>query len=289
MEKITVAGLVKMKSKGIKIAKVNLYDYPLAVLADKAGIDMIMVGDSVGTVALGYDTTNMVTLDDMIHHAKAVAKGAKHAFVLVDMPFISYDIGVDEAVMNAGRLMRESGADGLKLEGGREISQVVGAITNAGIPVVGHIGMITKIIRRYGFKVQGKDALSARQLLEDAKALEEAGAFMIVLECISSEVAREITTTLRIPTLSTGSGPYCDGVTMNVYDMLGLAFNPDKPDFAKQYVNLGELILRVVKTYIEEVRSGRFVSDDRSFHMAEGEAEKLSRVRKLKSYKGMKT
>ena len=223
-KKVTVPDLLKMKRDKKKITKINLHDYPTAVLADRAGIDMVMIGDSIGMVVLGYTNTIPVTMEEMIHHAKAVVRGAGKCFVVCDMPFMSYQTSVDDAVRNAGRIMKETGVDAIKLEGGAEISEKVKAIVAAGIPVIGHIGLQTQRVSLEGkYRVQGRDAESAYEILQDALALEKAGAFCIVLETVTAEAAGLITERLKIPTLSAGSGPYLDGQSLNLYDIMGLS------------------------------------------------------------------
>ena len=281
-KKVTVPDLLQMKREGRKITKVNLHDYPTAVLADRAGIDIVMIGDSIGMVVLGYSNTLPVTMEEMIHHAKAVVRGARNCFVVCDMPFMSYQTSIDEAVRNAGRLMKETGVDCVKMEGGVEIKEKVKAIVEAGIPVMGHIGLLPQRVSLVGkYRVQGKDAATAKLILEDALALEKAGAFCIVLETVTAEVAKLITESLKIPTLGAGSGPYLDGQSLNLYDILGLSLGI-VPRFAKKYLNLGEEATRVLAEYKKDVEEGRFPAEEHFFRMDEKELEKLMGKKKKK-------
>jgi 3-methyl-2-oxobutanoate hydroxymethyltransferase len=233
-KKVTVPDILRMKNEGKKITKINLHDYPTAVLADRAGIDMVMVGDSVGMVALGYENTLPVTLEEMIHHCKAVARGAKRCLVVGDMPFLSYQVSPEDAVRNAGRLFKETGIDAVKLEGGAEFAGTVRAIVGAGIPVMGHLGLLPQRISQIGgYRVQGKDAASARAILKDALELERAGVFCLVLESVTAEAAGMIAGRLRVPALGAGSGPFVDGQSLNLYDLLGLSLGV-VPRFAKR-------------------------------------------------------
>jgi 3-methyl-2-oxobutanoate hydroxymethyltransferase len=274
-KKITVPDILKMKGGPRKITKVNLHDYPTAVLADRAGIDMVMIGDSIGMVVLGYPNTLPVTMEEMIHHAKAVVRGAGKCFVICDMPFMSYQISIEDAVRNAGRLMKETGADCVKLEGGADLRDKVKAIVAAGIPVVGHIGLLPQRVSLIGkYRVQGKDAASARMIVEDALALEEAGAFCIVLENVTAELGKIVTEKLKVPTLGAGAGPYVDGQSMNIYDILGLSLGT-MPRFAKKYINLGEEIPKALGAYIDDVTKGKFPAEENYFRMDEEEYKKL--------------
>jgi len=272
--KITIPQLLKMKRNGEKITMITAYDYPTAILVDQAGIDAVLIGDSVGMVMLGYSSTLPVTMRDMLHHVKAVVKGIKRAFIVGDMPFMSYS-SIRDAVRNAGLLMR-AGCDAVKVEGGTEIVEIVRAIVNAGIPVMGHIGLTPQ---RYallgGYRVQGRDVESAERVIRDAEALEKAGVFAVVLELVASEVAKVITEKLSIPTIGVGSGPYCDGQVLVVTDILGLTMWMEKPKFIKQYINLSEVILNVLKSYSEDVKSGRFPTDEHSYHMDNEEFRKF--------------
>lgn len=276
-KKITVPDILQMKKEGKKITKINLHDYPTAVLADRAGIDIIMIGDSIGMVVLGYQNTIPVTMEEMIHHAKAVVRGAGHCLVVCDMPFMSYQTSIEEAVKNAGRLLKETGVDAVKLEGGAEIKEKVKAIVEAGIPVMGHIGLMPQRVSLIGkYRVQGRDAQSAKQILEDALAIEEGGAFCIVLESVTAEAAKMITQKLKIPTLGAGSGPHLDGQSLNLYDILGLSLGV-VPRFAKKYLNLAEEIARVLGEFKKEVEEGKFPAREHYFSMEEKEINKLRR------------
>jgi 3-methyl-2-oxobutanoate hydroxymethyltransferase len=279
-KKVTVPDILLMKQQGRKITKVNLHDYPTAVLADRAGIDIVMIGDSIGMVVLGYENTIPVTMEEMIHHAKAVVRGAKHCLVVCDMPFMSYQTSVAEAVKNAGRLMKETGVDAVKLEGGADIQGKVKAIVGAGIPVMGHIGLLPQRVSLIGkYRVQGKDAATARMIIDDALALEKAGAFCIVLETVTAELAKMITQRLKIPTLGAGSGPYLDGQSLNLYDILGLSLGI-VPRFARRYLNLAEEITKVLQDYKRDVEQGNFPSEENYFHMDKEEFKKLSRMKR---------
>ncbi|MEM1546171.1 MAG: 3-methyl-2-oxobutanoate hydroxymethyltransferase [Candidatus Methanomethylicia archaeon] len=272
--KVTIPQLLNMKKNREKITMITAYDYPTAILVDQAGIDAVLIGDSVGMVMLGYSSTLPVTMRDMLHHVKAVVKGIKRAFIVGDMPFMSYS-SIRDAVRNAGLLMR-AGCDAVKVEGGAEIVEIVRAIVNAGIPVMGHIGLTPQ---RYallgGYRVQGRDVESAERVIRDAEALEKAGVFAVVLELVASEVAKVITEKLSIPTIGVGSGPYCDGQVLVVTDILGLTMWMEKPKFIKQYINLSEVILNVLKSYSEDVKSGRFPTDEHSYHMDNEEFRKF--------------
>ncbi len=241
------------------------YDYPTARIMDGAGVHTVLVGDSVGPVVLGYPNTMPVTVDEMIHHTKAVVRGCKNALVIIDMPFMSYQESVEQAKRNAGRMIKESGASAVKLEGGSNMKDVIAAIVDIDIPVVGHIGLTPQSIHRMGgHKVQGKGD-TASKLIEDAKAVEEAGAFMIVLEGIPRQLGAEITGMLSIPTIGIGAGPDCDGQVLVLHDLLGLAGDM-RPKFVKTYVNLQQQMETAIKSYIEETKTGAFPDDTHSYH-----------------------
>jgi 3-methyl-2-oxobutanoate hydroxymethyltransferase len=264
MDKITVPVLTGMKQKE-KITMLTAYDFPTAKIVDNAGIHTILVGDSVGPVMLGYPNTMPVTVDEMIYHTKAVVKAVKSAFVIIDMPFMSYQESVEEAKRNAGRMIKESGAEAVKLEGGSNMKEIIRAIVDIDIPVVGHIGLTPQSIHRMGgHKVQGKGD-TAEKLLEDARAVEEAGAFMIVLEGIPRGLGKEITDMLSIPTIGIGAGPDCDGQVLVIHDLLGIAGDL-RPKFVKTYINLQKEIDSAIKTFIEEVKTGVFPDDAHSYH-----------------------
>jgi len=273
--KITIADFQKKKESGLKISMLTAYDFPTASLVDQAGIDAILVGDSLGMVVLGYGSTVPVTMDEMVHHCKAVSRAAGHSFVIGDMPFMSYQLSVEQAVANAGRFIKEAGCDAVKLEGGSTMCPAVKAIVEAGIPVCGHIGLTPQTATQLsGFKVQGKNAESARELLQSARNLEAAGAFMIVMECIPDKLAALITRSLSIPTIGIGAGKDCDGQVLVVHDILGL-FERFTPKFVKRYINLAPEIKAAVGRYREEVEKGIFPAPEHTFSMSDEEAEKI--------------
>jgi len=274
-KKVTIADLQKKKETSQKITMMTAYDYPTASLVDQAGIDTILVGDSLGMVMLGFDSTVPVTMDDMIHHTKAVVRGTKYGLIIGDMPFMSYQVSIEKAIENAGRFIKEAGCDCVKLEGGTEMAPVVKAIVDAGIPVCAHIGLTPQTATKLGgFKVQGKDAESAKELVQSAKDLEEAGAFMIVMECIPDLLAEKITRELNIPTIGIGAGKDCDGQVLVYHDVVGL-FERFTPKFVKQYINLSPKIREALIQYKEEVETGAFPGPEHSFAMKKGEAEKI--------------
>ena len=275
IDKVTIPGLIGMKKKGKKIAMITAYDYPTALLVDRAGVDIVLVGDSLGMVVLGYESTIPVTLEDVIHHTKAVSRAVKRALVVADMPFMTFNVSVEEAIRNAGRLIKEGGAEAVKLEGGEEVRHVVKALVDAGIPVMGHVGLTPQRIAMFGgYRVRGKSVTIAKKLIKDAKALDEAGVFSIVLELMTAEVAKVITEEVSVPTIGIGAGPHCDGQVLVFHDMLGL-FERFTPRFVKKYANLGEIILKAVQEYVKEVKSGEFPSKEHSFHMKKEKYEKL--------------
>ena len=274
-KKITPVDIQSMKNERKRITMLTAYDYPMALFEDRAGIDIILVGDSLGMTVLGYENTLPVTMDEMIHHTKAVTRGAKYALIIGDMPFMSYNTSERDAILNAGRFIKEGGADAVKLEGGASVKEVVKAVMRAGIPVMGHIGLTPQTISMLGgFKVQGRDAQSAQKIIDDALLLEEAGAFSVLLEAIPAPIAKKITERLKIPTIGIGAGVHCDGQVLVVHDLLGL-FDRFTPKFAKRYVNLSELMLKAFETYKEEVLKGAFPTDQHSFHIDEKELSKI--------------
>jgi len=276
--KKTVASFKEAKQKGQRLTMLTAYDYSMAKLIDEAGIDGILVGDSLGMVALGYENTLSVTVDDMVHHIKAVARGAKNALIVGDMPFLSYHISIEESIKNAGRLIQEGGCHAVKLEGGIEVLDKVKAIIKAQIPVMGHIGLTPQSVNMLGgFKVQGKTKESIKKLIDDAKYLEDAGVFAIVLEAVPDEVAKLITESISIPTIGIGAGKYCDGQILVVNDMLGL-FSDFVPKFVKRYRNLGDEIKGAIKEYIEEVQRGDFPEDSHSFKIDKDIVEEIKRL-----------
>ncbi len=274
-KKITPVDLQAMKNEGKRFSMLTAYDYPLALLEDRAGIEVILVGDSLAMTVLGYPNTVPVTMDEMIHHTKAVTRGATYALILGDMPFMSYNTSEREAILNAGRFMKEAGADAVKLEGGASMKDVVRSLVKAGIPVMGHIGLTPQTVSMLGgFKVQGKDAQAAQRIIDDALLLEDAGAFSVLLEAVPAPIAEKITARLKVPTVGIGAGPHCDGQVLVVHDMLGL-FDRFTPKFAKGYINLSELILKAFRDYREEVLTGVFPTDQHSFHIEEKELSKV--------------
>ena len=274
-KKVTIAELSKKKEKNEKITMMTAYDYPTAHLVDQTGIDTILVGDSLGMVMLGYDSTVPVTMEEMLHHCKAVSRRVKSSFIIGDMPFMSYQINVEQAVANAGRFLKEAGCDSVKIEGGTEIAPVVNSIVRAGVPVCGHIGLTPQTATMLsGFKVQAKDAESARKLLMSARDLEDAGAFMIVMECIPDLVAERITKEVKIPTIGIGAGKYCDGQVLVYHDVVGL-FERFTPKFVKQYIKLAPMIREALFQYKREVEEGTFPGPEHTFSMNAEEAGKI--------------
>jgi len=274
-KKVTIADLMAKKEQGRKITMLTAYDCPTAQMVDQAGIDTILVGDSLGMVVLGYSSTVPVSMDEMIHHTKAVIRGTQYAFVIGDMPFMSYQAFVEKAVENAGRFLKEGGCDAVKLEGGSELAPTVKAIVRAGVPVCGHIGLTPQTATQLsGFRVQGKDAGSARTLITSAKDLEEAGAFMVVMECIPDVLASRITRELSIPTIGIGAGRDCDGQVLVYHDVVGL-FERFTPKFVKQYIKLGPMVIDALTGYKKEVEQGVFPGEEHTFTMSKEEAEKL--------------
>lgn len=274
-KKVTIGDLMAKKESGKRISMMTAYDCPGANMVDQAGIDAILVGDSLGMVVLGYTSTVPVTMDEMIHHTKAVMRGTTWAFVIGDMPFMSYQASIEDAVRNAGRFIKEGGCDAVKLEGGSEVAPVVKAIVTAGIPVCAHIGLTPQTATQLGgFRVQGKDAESARNLIKSAKDLEEAGAFMVVMECIPDVLAVRITNELAIPTIGIGAGRDCDGQVLVYHDTVGL-FERFTPKFVKQYIKLGPMIIDALKEYKREVEEGVFPGDEHIFTMSREEAKKV--------------
>lgn len=263
------------KEKGEKLTMLTAYDYSTAKLMDEAGINSILVGDSLGNVILGYEDTLSVTMEDMIHHGAAVARGAKNALVIIDMPFMSYQTSVYDAVVNAGRLMKEGRAGAVKLEGGLEVCPQIRAITAAGIPVCAHLGLTPQSIHAFGgHKVQGKTEAAARKLLDDAREVEAAGAFAVVLECVPKKLAEKITGELKIPTIGIGAGNACDGQVLVYQDMLGM-FSDFTPKFVKRFANVGEVMQEAFRGYIEEVSSGAFPAEEHEYKMDDDIIEKL--------------
>lgn len=273
--KNTVLTFKEAKKKGEKLTMLTAYDYSTAKLIDEAGVNSILVGDSLGNVVLGYEDTLSVTMEDMIHHGAAVSRGAKDALVVIDMPFMSYQTSVYDAVVNAGRLMKEGRASAVKLEGGVEVCPQIKAIVAAGIPVVAHIGLTPQHINAFGgFKVQGKSEAAARKLLEDAKAVEEAGAFAVVLECVPAKLAELVTKELEIPTIGIGAGNVCDGQVLVYQDLLGM-FSDFTPKFVKRFANVGEVMKEAFRAYCKEVKEGTFPAKEHEYSIADDVLEKL--------------
>ncbi len=273
--KNTVITIQQAKERGEKITMLTAYDYSMARLIDEAGINMILVGDSLGMVMLGYEDTLSVTMEDMIHHTKAVARGVTDTMIVADMPFMSYQTSVYDAVLNAGRLMKEGRANAVKLEGGKEFAEHIRAITAASVPVVAHLGLTPQSLNAFGgFKVQGKTEEAARKLLEDAKAVESAGAVAVVLECVPAKLAKLVTDQLHIPTIGIGAGADCDGQVLVYQDMLAM-FGDFKPKFVKRFAEIGSMMKEGFQKYIEEVKSGAFPAEEHTFKIEDEVIEKL--------------
>ena len=276
--KTTVLTLKEQKQKGDKITMLTAYDYSTAKIMDEAGIECLLVGDSLGMVMLGYDSTIPVTMADMLHHTKAVARGAKNALVVADMPFMSYQVSAEDAVRNAGRLMQEGGAQAGKLEGGREVCGQISAITRASIPVMAHLGLTPQSVNALGgYKVQAREAEAAHGLLLDALAVEEAGAFALVLECIPAKLAEWVSRRLSIPTIGIGAGAGCDGQVLVYQDMLAL-YSDMCPKFVRRFADAGEVMRQGFRGYIDEVKAGSFPTEEHSFKMPD---EVLSQVEEM--------
>ncbi|MEN8263429.1 MAG: 3-methyl-2-oxobutanoate hydroxymethyltransferase [Nitrospirota bacterium] len=265
MSKFTIHDFLNKKRDGKKITMLTAYDYPFAHIVDEAGIDVILVGDSLGMVVQGLENTLPVTMDEMIYHTKMVSRAAKNAMVIGDMPFMSYQTGIEDAVRNAGRFLKEAGASAVKMEGGAEVADHIKAMTKSDIPVMAHIGLTPQSIHRMGgYKVQGKTEESAKKLIEEARIVEDAGAFSLILEAIPMDLSRKITEELSIPTIGIGGGPHCDGQVLVLHDVIGL-FERFVPKFIKKYANLNDDALNAIRTYKEEVEKGSFPSEDQSF------------------------
>lgn len=265
-EKITVPEILQMKRRQEKITCLTAYDYSFARILDQAGVEILLVGDSVGCVFQGQPNTLAVTMDEMIYHTRAVARGRKRALLVGDMPFLSFQVSKQEAVHNAGRFLQEGGAEAVKIEGGIAAQETIVALVQVGIPVMGHVGLTPQSIHRFGgYKVQGKDRIEGEVVLRDALAVEQAGAFAVVLEGIPLALARDITAQLRIPTIGIGAGAHCDGQVLVIHDMLGL-FEDFTPKFVKRYADLNRSVTEAVKCFIDEVREGKFPTDSHSFH-----------------------
>lgn len=276
-KKVTLPDLQAKKTNGRKITMLSIPDYPMALLADQAGLDTILVGDSLAMTVLGYETTVPVTIEEMLHHTKAVTRATKYAFVVGDMPFMSNNTSERDAIINAGRFMQEGAVDSVKVEGGTNAAHIVSAIVRAGIPVMGHIGLTPQHISLLGgYKAQGRDVQTAKQVIEDALAIEQAGAFAIILECIPNQVSKIITERLRIPTISYGAGESCDGQGLVAHDILGM-FDRFTPKFVKQYAQLGEQIQEAFEAFKSDVVDGQFPTDDHSFNIKKDELDQVLR------------
>jgi 3-methyl-2-oxobutanoate hydroxymethyltransferase len=275
-EKVTVPGLRASKERGERLVCLTAYDYPTARLVDEAGTDVILVGDSLGNVVLGYDSTVPVSLEEMLAHTRAVRRGVTRALLVADMPYGSYHTGADDAVRAALRLVKEGGAEAVKLEGGRNRVETVRRLVNEEIPVMGHIGLTPQSLNKLGsYRLQGKTADAARTLVEDARLLEEAGAFAIVLEVVPREIARVVTESLRIPTIGIGAGADCDAQILVLHDLLGISFSRTRPRFVREYATLRETITEAVGRYAEDVRAGVFPAQEESYPLPAGAASEL--------------
>lgn len=276
LQKITTKDLIEKKKKGEKIVTITSYDYSFAKIVDKSGIDLILVGDSLSMVMLGYKNTLSVTMNEMIHHTKAVSRGVSNALIVGDMPFLSYKVDVKEAVKNAGRFIQEGGAEAVKVEGGTEICPTIDAIIKADIQVMGHIGLTPQAIYKFGgFLVQGKTVEAAKRIILDAKNLEETGVFSIVLESIPWQIAKLITSIVDVPTIGIGAGPYCDGQILVIHDMLGI-FTDFKPKFVKYFGNIGESISNALDNYKNEVINGIYPSGEHSYEFPQQDLNKIN-------------
>jgi len=277
-KKVTTVAFRQKKSRGEPVTMMTAYDYPTALLVEEAGLDCILVGDSLGMVVLGYDNTLPVTMEDMLHHCKAVARGAQTPLLVGDMPFLSYQVSVSEAVHNAGRFLKEGGMDAVKLEGGRERKGTVRAIVEAGIPVMGHIGLTPQSVHQLGgFRMQGSKAPSAQRLLEDALLLEESGCFSLVLESVPARLAALISQRLTIPTIGIGAGNQTDGQVLVIHDLIGL-FDRFKPRFVKTYANLHDTVLQALEAYKSDVDTRAFPAEEHTFEMPDAEWEALQKL-----------
>ena len=273
--KNTVTSMLHQKERNEKITMLTCYDYSMAKLMDATGIEILLIGDSLGQVMLGYSDTLSVTMEDMIHHTKAVSRGVTSSFILTDMPFMSYQTSVYDALTNAGRLIKEGHANGVKLEGGESVCPQIKAIVDAGIPVCAHLGLTPQSVNSFGgYKVQGKSKEDAKRIMKDAKAVEEAGAFLLVLECVPAELASEISNALKIPTIGIGAGNGCDGQVLVYQDMLGM-FSDFKPKFVRQFANVGEVMKQAFADYIKATKDGSFPQAEHSYSTPDEKIDKL--------------
>ena len=276
--KVTVHDVQQAKEEGRKLVMVTAYDYPFGLMADEAGVDIVLVGDSLGMVVMGLDGTVKVELEHMIHHTRAVTRGCKNALIVGDMPFMSYNTSIRDAIVNAGRLMKEGGCDVVKLEGGVDFAPTVKAIVKAGIPVQGHIGLTPQTASALGgFKMQGKDTAAAKQIIDDAKALEDAGAFSMVLEAVPAPLGKLVSEVVKIPVIGIGAGPDVDGQVLVTHDMIGL-FDKFVPKFVKQFLQVRPIILEGIKEYKKEVQEVTFPGPEHSFKMPEETVEQLKKM-----------
>ncbi|MFQ5472616.1 MAG: 3-methyl-2-oxobutanoate hydroxymethyltransferase [Dehalococcoidia bacterium] len=274
----TVTDLKAMKKRGEKIVMITAYDFPSARLVEQAGVPLILVGDTLGMVVLGYDTTVPVTVDDIIHHTRAVVRGTKKTHVVADMPFMSYQTGPEEALRNAGRMLKEAGAQSVKLEGGVAVAETVRRLVDSGIPVMGHIGLTPQSVNQFGgYKVQGKTPAAAVKLINDAVALQDAGAYAVVLELVPARLSKAISERISIPTIGIGAGVDCDGQVQVFHDLLGL-FSEFLPKHARRYAEIGDSIVAAVSQYADDVRNGRFPTDKESFIQRENVLEDVAKL-----------
>jgi 3-methyl-2-oxobutanoate hydroxymethyltransferase len=277
-QKVTVLSVQQAKEENRKLTMVTAYDYPFGLMADEAGIDIVLVGDSLGMVVMGLDGTVAVNMEHMIHHIRAVTRGCQHPFIVGDMPFMSYNTSIREAIINAGRLLKEGGCESIKLEGGVDFAPTIEAIVKAGIPVQGHIGLTPQTASALGgFKMQGRDAAAAKQIIDDAKALEDAGVFSMILEAVPAPLGKLVADAVKVPVIGIGAGPDVDGQVLVTHDMIGL-FDKFVPKFVKQYTNIRKVILEALGEYKEEVISVKFPAPEHSFKMPE---EALDQLKKL--------
>ncbi|MDT7780229.1 MAG: 3-methyl-2-oxobutanoate hydroxymethyltransferase [Acidobacteriota bacterium] len=279
-EKVTVPAVLSSKERGERLVCLTAYDYPTARIVDEAGTDIVLVGDSLGNVVLGYDSTVPVTLEEMLHHTRAVRRGVERALLVADMPYGTYHTGERDAVRAALRLVKEGGAEAVKLEGGRNRVETIRRLVGEEIPVMGHIGLTPQSLNKLGsYRLQAKTADAARALIEDAKLLEEAGAFAIVLEVVPREIARAVTEALRIPTIGIGAGAGCDAQILVTHDLLGLSFSKSSPRFVRQYANMRDTMSEAIQAYADDVRSGAFPSDEESYPLPADAAAELGLTR----------
>ncbi len=277
--RVSITKLKAMKKRGERFAMLTAYDYPSARLVEEAGVPIILVGDTLGMVVLGYDTTIPVTMDEMLHHVKAVVRGTRRAHVVADMPFMSFQVEPREALHNAGRMLKEGGAQSVKLEGGQHVADTVSLLVSSGIPVMGHVGLTPQSVNQFGgYKVQGKTAAGASRIIDDAVALEQAGAYAIVLETVPAQLAQVITEKVSIPTIGIGAGPHCDGQVQVFHDLLGLS-EEFVPKHAKRYAQLGEAIKDAVGRYVDDVQEGSFPTEKESFFVDEPALAELTQPR----------